>query len=98
MVSYRIKHIPKDYDLSQTKNVSQGGLVLTTNQKFIPGAQLDLTIKFPFVLQRVDVLGNVVDSKEIVKDMIYETRLSFVNLQPGFFEELGVFIKKHLNQ
>jgi len=98
IVSYRIKHIPKDYDLSQTKNVSQGGLLLTTNKKFTPGTQLALTIKFPFVPKQVDVLGTVVDSKEIIKDMIYETRLFFVNLQTGFFEELGVFIKKHLIQ
>ncbi len=97
IVSYRNKYIPKDYDLSQTKNVSQGGLVLTTNKKFAPGTQLALTIKFPFVPQRVEVLGNVVDSKEIVKDNIYETRLSFVDLQDDIFAELGVFIKKHLN-
>lgn len=98
VISYRIKHIPKDYDLSQTKNVSQGGLLLTTNKKFAPGTQLALTIKFPFVPQQIDVLGTVVDSKEIVKNIIYETRLFFADLNTRFFEELGVFIGKQLNK
>ena len=98
VISYRIKHIPKDYDLSQTKNVSQGGLLLTTNKKFTPGTQLALTIKFPFVPQKIDVLGTVIDSTEIVKNIIYETRLFFVNLNAAFFKELGVFIGKQLNQ
>ena len=98
VVSYKIKQIPENYDLSQTKNVGQGGVLLTTNQKFVPGTILALTIKFPFVPQRIEIDATVVGFREVVRDMIYETRLSFVRLNRKFFEELGKFIEEHLSQ
>jgi hypothetical protein len=98
VISYKIKKIPNDYDLSQTKNVGQGGVLLTTNRKFVAGTQLALMVKFPFVLQRVEVSATVVDSKEIVKDLIYETRLAFSDLNKIFFQELGEFIGDRLGK
>lgn len=98
MVSYKVKQIPENYDLSQTKNVGQGGVLLTTNRKFDPGTQLALTIKFPFVPQRIEIEATVVDSKEVAKNMIYETRLAFIRLNKKFFEELGKFIEERLGE
>jgi hypothetical protein len=98
MVSYKIKQIPENYDLSQTKNVGPGGMLLTTNQKFIPGTQLTLTVKFPFVPQRIEIEATVVGSREVAKNMIYETRLSFIRLNKKFFEELGQFIEERLSE
>jgi hypothetical protein len=98
VVSYRVKHIPDNYDLSQTKNVGQGGVLLTTNQKFAPGTLLALTIKFPFVPQRIEIDATVVGSREMAKNMIYETRLSFIRLNKKFFEELGQFIEERLGE
>ena len=92
VVSYKIKSIPNDFDLSQTKNVGQGGMMLTTNKKFATGTQLAIIIKFPFVRERIEVLATVVDSKEIAKDVLYETRISFADLDKKFFRELGKFI------
>ena len=97
VVSYKIKRIPDYYDLSQTKNVGQGGMLLTTNQKFAPGTQLILTVKFPFVPQRIEIEATVVDSREVAKNMIYETRLSFIRLNKKFFQELGKFIEERLS-
>jgi hypothetical protein len=97
VVSYKIKHIPDHYDLSQTKDVGQGGVLLTTNQKFVPGTILALTVKFPFVPQRIEIEATVVDSREVAKNVIYETRLSFLRLNKKFFEELGKFIEERLS-
>ena len=94
VVSYRIHKAPENYDLSQTKNVSQGGLMVTTNRKFDKGIFLAITIRFPFILQRIEVLGQVVDSKEIVRNLIYETRVRFLDLDIDFFKRLGDFIDK----
>ena len=98
VTSYKIKQIPDDYDLSQTKNVGQGGVLLTTNRKFAPGTQLALMIKFPFVLQRIEVTATVIDSKEVAKNVIYETRLAFADLDKKFFQELGEFIGQRLGK
>jgi len=98
VVSYRLKDRSDNYDLSQTKNISQGGLLLTTNKKFDKGTQLAMTIRFPFIDQRIEVTGQVTDSKEIVKGLIYETRIKFCDLSPEFFKELGDFMKELLSK
>jgi hypothetical protein len=98
VTSYKIKQIPNEFDLSQTKNVGQGGVLLTTNRKFTPGTLLTLMVKFPFVQQRLEVSAIVVDSKEVAKNLIYETRLSFSDLDKKFFQELGEFIGERLGK
>lgn len=94
VVSYRIQKAPDNYDLSQTKNVSQGGLLVTTNRKFEKGIFLAITIRFPFIMQRIEVTGQVVESKEVVRNLIYETRVRFLDLDTEFFRKLGEFIDK----
>ncbi|MDD5195008.1 MAG: PilZ domain-containing protein [Candidatus Omnitrophica bacterium] len=96
VVSYRVKEVPEGYDLSQTKNVSQGGILLTTNRKFESGTHLAMSIRFPFIAKRIEVTGSVVESKEIVRDLIYETRIQFMDLDAEFFRKLGEFVKEHL--
>lgn len=96
VISYRITQVPDNYDLSQTKNVSQGGLLLTTNRKFDKGVMLAITIRFPFVAQRIEVTGQVVESREVVRNLIYETRISFLDLDMDLFKELGEFVQTRL--
>lgn len=98
IVSYRVRQVPDNYDLSQTKNVSQGGMMLTTNKKFEDGTCLAMTIRFPFVLQKIHVLAEVVDSKEVVRNLIYETRIRFLDLDEEFFRKMGEFISKHIKK
>ena len=98
VVSYRIKEVPDNYDLSQTKNVSQGGLLVTTNRKFDKGVFLAITIRFPFVPQRIEVTGQVIESKEVVRNLIYETRVCFLDMDMEMFKELGEFVKKKLKR
>ncbi|MDD3297032.1 MAG: PilZ domain-containing protein [Candidatus Omnitrophica bacterium] len=96
VVSYRIKEFPDGYDLTQTKNVSQGGILLTTNKVFDKGTFLAMTIRFPLVPQKIEVTGEVIASKEIVRDLIYETRIKFLDLDEEFFQKLGEFIEENL--
>lgn len=94
VVSYKVKKFPDGYDLTQTKTVSQGGLLLTTNKKFGAGTILAVTIRFPFITARIELTGRIVGSKEVVKDLIYNTRIEFIDLDEKFFQELGQFIEK----
>ncbi|MBU1112606.1 MAG: PilZ domain-containing protein [Candidatus Omnitrophica bacterium] len=96
VVSYRIKEVVDGYDLTQTKNVSQGGMLLTTNRLFNKGTFLAMTIRFPLIPQKIEVTGEVVGSREVVRDLIYETRIRFTDLDEEFFQKLGEFIKEHL--
>lgn len=96
VVSYRIKELPHTYDLTQTRNASQGGILLTTNKIFEKGTGMAMIIRFPFVPQKIEVTGEVVASKEIVRDLIYETRIKFLDLDEDFFRKLGKFIEENL--
>ena len=96
IVSYRIKQEINNSDLSQTKNVSEGGMLLTTNRKFDKGTYLEMTIRFPFLPNKIEILGEVVSSTEKVKNLIYETRLKFFGLEEALVGELAKFIQHNL--
>lgn len=97
VISYRVAKNRGDFDLSLTKNISQGGILLTTNRVFDIGTTLAMTIRLPFIKQKIEVLGVVVDSKVVVRDLIYETRVKFVDFDhTEFFKALGDFIKEHI--
>lgn len=78
IVSYRILEEADNADISQTKNLSLGGMLLTTNKKFSIGTNLALEIRLPFDPNPIMIIGKVLDSREISKDLIYDTRLLFL--------------------
>jgi len=78
IVSYRILEEADNADISQTKNVCLGGMLLTTNRQFDSGVNLALEIRFPFDPHPIMIIGKVLESKEITKNLIYDTRLMFL--------------------
>lgn len=78
IVSYRILEERDNIDVTQTKNVSLGGMLLTTNRKFDTGTSLALEIRLPFDPNPIMLIGKVLESKEVTKDLIYDTRLQFI--------------------
>ena len=96
VINYQIQELPYNYDLSQTKNVSQGGALLTTNKLFEHGEHLTINLKIPFVSQKIKLKGEVVGSREVVRNLVYETRVKFVGLDKEFFNKLGEFIEETL--
>ncbi|MDD4938812.1 MAG: PilZ domain-containing protein [Candidatus Omnitrophica bacterium] len=78
IVSYRVLEETDNVDLSQTKNVSLGGMLLTTNRKFDAGINLALEIRLPFDSHPIMIVGKVLESREISKDLIYDTRIVFL--------------------
>lgn len=80
VVSYRTLEETDKVDVTQTKNMSLGGMLLTTNRQFSPGTKLALEIRLPFDPNPIMLIANVVESVEIMKDMIYDTRLAFLSI------------------
>ena len=48
IVSYRVIPNNSNADITQTKNLSLGGMLLTTNCQFTEGTNLALEIRLPF--------------------------------------------------
>jgi len=78
IVSYRILENADSTDISQTKNISLGGMLLTTNRDFDTGTNLALEIRLPFDPHPIMLIAKVLESKEITKNLIYDTRLMFL--------------------
>lgn len=80
VVSYRIKAEVDNYDITQTRNLSLGGMLLTTNRNFSPGAILAIDVRLPFFIDAISFTGKVIDSKEVVKELIYDTYIQFLDI------------------
>lgn len=80
IVSYRLLEEVDNMDVSQTKNISLGGMLLTTNRQFAPGTSLALTIRLPFDPNPIMLVAKVLESKEITQNLIYDTRLIFLSV------------------
>ncbi|MDD5561388.1 MAG: PilZ domain-containing protein [Candidatus Omnitrophica bacterium] len=89
IVSYRVMENTGIYDITQTKNLSLGGMLLTTNCPFTPGTNLALEIRLPFDPNSIMLIGKVLESKEISKGLIYDTRLVFLAIDERHRKVIG---------
>jgi uncharacterized protein with beta-barrel porin domain len=86
VVSYRILGESDNIDMSQTKNLSVGGMLLTTNKKFEPGTNLALEIRLPFVFKPINIVGKVLECREVTENLIYDTRLQFISVDKPYIQ------------
>ncbi|MFA5429960.1 MAG: PilZ domain-containing protein [Candidatus Omnitrophota bacterium] len=96
VVSYRVFDEANNVDISQTRNLSLGGMLLTTNRPFEPGTNLALEIRLPFDAHPILLMGKVVESREISKNMIYDTRIQFVAVDENHRRVIGGTVEYHL--
>lgn len=98
IVSYRVLKEVDNYDLTQTKNISTGGMLLTTNKLFGPGTLLAIDIRLPFLIEPLNLKGQVVDSKEVVKNLIYDTHLELIDADEETREVINKTVVYHLKK
>jgi len=98
IVSYRILEDKDAIDITQTKNLSLGGMLLTTNRDFKPGTNLALEIRLPFDPNPIMLIGKVIETREVTKDLIYDTRIQFLavdeNHRKVILETVEYYLKK----
>lgn len=98
IVSYRILENVDNLDVSQTRNLSLGGMLLTTNRNFEAGVNLALEIRLPFDPNPIMIVAKVLESKEITHNLIYDTRLMFLAIDKRhrkvLSETVDYYIKK----
>ena len=84
--SYVISYVPVKngelkYDVSQTKDLSEGGLSFISDKSFEKGTILKIKLKLPEFLDYVIVQAQVVNSTQRARSIIYETRASFIAVE-----------------
>jgi hypothetical protein len=98
IVSYRILDEEDNTDISQTKSLSLGGMLLTTNRKFELGTSLALDIRLPFDPNPIMLIAKVIESREISKDLIYDTRLEFLAVDEKHRKVIGQTVNYYLKK
>ena len=98
IVSYRIMEEIDNVDISQTRNISLGGMLLTTNRQFSPGTNLAIEIRLPFDPNPIMLIAKVLESKEITKNLIYDTRLFFLNVDEKHKKVIGETVGYYLKR
>lgn len=93
IVSYRLLSEADRFGLSQTQNLSEGGMFLTTNAYFEPGTLLAMFLRLPSIDDPVNAVGTVVACKEVVADFFYETRIQFIDLDDATRESLDKTVR-----
>lgn len=98
IVSYRILEEFDNTDITQTKNLSLGGMLLTTNRQFDSGTKLAIEIRLPFDPDPIMLIGRVMESREITRHLIYDTRLMFLSVddrhRKAIHETVSYYLKK----
>jgi hypothetical protein len=98
IVSYRIIDNDEPRDITQTKNLSMGGMLLTTNRQFQPGTNLALEIRLPFDPNPIILIGKVIESKLITRGLIYDTRISFIAVDEKHRNIIGETVNHFLRK
>ena len=98
IVSYRILEEADNIDITQTKNLSLGGMLLTTNRSFDLGINLALEIRLPFDPDPIMLIGKVIGSREVTKHLIYDIRLIFLSIDEkhrgAFTKTVNYYLKR----
>ena len=98
IVSYRVIPNNSNADISQTKNLSLGGMLLTTNCQFPAGTNLALEIRLPFDPNPLMIIAKVLESREITKNIIYDTRLIFLAIDEKHRGIIGETVDYYLKK
>ncbi len=96
LVGYRIEHVPNRYNISESCNVGQGGMLVTTATSIDAGSRLAMQLRFPFTSGTSRVTGESVVSREILPGLIYKTSTKFIDLDTSMLEMLGDYVAARL--
>ncbi len=76
-------------EITQVRNISRGGMCFVATRSFDISMVLMIEMRTPFTTGSVHLEGVVLESRERIKNLIYDVRLQFQNLQPLAEEILG---------
>jgi hypothetical protein len=84
--SYIVSYSPMEgetikSDISQTKNLSEGGLLFISDREFEKDSMLKVKLRLPEFSDYVVVKMKVIASKKVAKGMMYDIRAQFIEVE-----------------
>ncbi len=90
-----------DRDVSQTKNMSSGGMLLTTSREFVSNTRFILKVRLPSRPQPVEIDAQVLESHQATPQ-VFDTRVQFVRVEQQdrqiLSDTVNYFLRKEHNQ
>lgn len=98
VVTYKVKNKEGKREVSQIKDISEGGMFFTTSEDFLPGTILEVELKTPISIMGISLCAKIIESKLVVDGLIYNTRVSFIELDESskvlLKETVDFFVRK----
>lgn len=69
------------FEITQLKNISKGGICFITTRSFPSSTRIGIELKTPYLSGTTYLEGTVLESHEKIKNLLYETRLEFSELE-----------------
>ncbi|MDJ0863354.1 MAG: PilZ domain-containing protein [Gammaproteobacteria bacterium] len=93
VVTFRPELPTAAYDITHTRNVSQGGMMLTTASAYARGTRLAIQVPLSFrnALTLMQGTAEVLAYRELVPNLLSETRLRFVAFDRQSAEVIASF-------
>ena len=79
---FELNNAGQKYEITQMKNISLGGMCFIATRPLEHMSKIGVELKTPYLADTTYVEGIVLESHEKVKNMIYEIRLKFEELNP----------------
>ena len=81
ILSYHLKGSNEDKrEMSQVNNISRGGINFSSTHVLNVGDQLVIELKTPFLSDKIDLHGIVLESRPKIANLIYAVRVQFQEL------------------
>lgn len=77
---FDLENSQQKHEITQLKNISVGGMCFITTHPVQPSTRIGIELKTPYLASMTYLEGNTLDSREKIKNMVYETRLQFDSL------------------
>jgi c-di-GMP-binding flagellar brake protein YcgR len=99
IISYQVEaDSSASYDVTQIKDISLGGMRFVTCKAYAPETLLSIELRTPFKEERIKLKGHVIESKETALNLIYDTRVKFLELDEDtkgvLSKTINLFLKK----
>jgi c-di-GMP-binding flagellar brake protein YcgR len=80
VVTYKVRGKEEKPEVSQIKDISEGGMFFTTSKNYLAGTILEVKLKTPISSLGINLLAKVIESEEVAPQLIYNTRVAFLQM------------------
>jgi len=98
MASYCPLERQDTIDVSLTKNLSLGGMAITTGTQFQLEMKLILKVRVPSKREPIEIVGRVIESAPMGKLAVYNTRIEFLAIDEKYRQAIIDTISHHLKK